>query len=58
MADKGLSPAGMAKFDIRSGTAVKLYEKRFQGYFTEDLWFFEEGHRFIARTGIRHQIYQ
>jgi len=52
LADRGLSPSDIEKFDLRAGRAVAMYDSPYHGDypFSGDLWFLEDGSRLIARS--------
>ena len=51
-ANNGLSPSDVEKHDIRSGTAVRLYDSPYHGdyAFSGNLWITDDGLRLIARS--------
>lgn len=52
-ADNGLSPSDIAKYDIRGGAAVVMYDSPYHGDFSfgGNLWMYETGTRLVARSG-------
>lgn len=52
-ANNGLSPSDFEKYDIRSGTAIYMYDSPYHGdyAFSGDLWFTDNGDRIFARSG-------
>ncbi|MEZ4584805.1 MAG: hypothetical protein R2909_00185 [Gemmatimonadales bacterium] len=53
VANNGLSPSDVDKYDVRFGVAERLYDSRYHGEFpfAGDLWFTQGGDRFYARSG-------
>jgi hypothetical protein len=52
-ADNGISPSDIDKYDIRSGTAVHLYDSPYHGDypFAGNLWFSPDGSKIFSRSG-------
>lgn len=52
-ANQGLSPSDIEKWDLRSGTATRLYDSPYHGQYgmCGNLWFNESGSRIFTRCG-------
>lgn len=52
-ADRGLSPSDFEKYDIRTDTAIYMYDSPYHGDFSfaGDVWIAEGGARLFARSG-------
>lgn len=53
LADNGLSPSDIAKFDVRSGSAIRLYDSPYHGDYAMcgDVWFKEDGATIYTKCG-------